>query len=240
MTLNLRKVKTLEDRKFEKIRLFHAVWFPLLFVAVLWAVKGIEILTDSSFSRFGLYPLEIKGLRGILFAPFIHGSWEHLINNSIPVFILILTLFYFYHEISFKVFILLFFIHNFWLWFFGRDAYHIGASGIIYGLGAFLFVSGMIRKNTHLMAISMLMAFLYGSMVWGIFPLVESVSWEGHLTGMVAGIVLAFYYRQYGPSPNFGKWKYEYPEDDAQLSESDNEYWKITEEKEEEERKAQT
>ncbi|MBA7533231.1 hypothetical protein ES705_25466 [subsurface metagenome] len=90
------------------------------------------------------------------------------------------------------------------------------------------------------MAISMLMAFLYGSMVWGIFPLVESISWEGHLTGMVAGIVLAFYYRQYGPSPNFGKWKYEYPEDDAQLSESDNEYWKITEEKEEEERKAQT
>jgi len=76
----------------------------------------------------------------------------------------------------------------------------------------------------------MLVAFLYGSMVWGIFPLVESVSWEGHLTGMVAGIILAFYYKQHGPPANFGKWKDEYPEDDTDISDENNEYWKLEEE----------
>lgn len=223
----------MESRKFEKIKFLHALWFPALFVAVLWLVKGVEVLTDTDLSEFGLYPLNIKGLRGILFAPFIHGSWEHLLNNSIPVFLLTLSLFYFYREISFKVFLLLFFIHNFWLWFFGRGAYHIGASGMIYGLGAFLFVSGIIRKNTHLLAISLLVAFLYGSMVWGIFPLDETISWEGHLTGMVAGIILAFYYRQYGPLPNFGKWKEEdFREDDDELPDDGNEYWNVEEEKE--------
>jgi len=220
----------LDSHKFEKIKFFHSLWFPLLFVAILWIVKEIEILTESSFLSYGLYPLDIRGLKGILFAPFIHGSWEHLINNSIPVFILTLTLFYFYREISFKVFFLLFFIHNFWLWFFGRGAYHIGASGMIYGLGAFLFVSGIIRKNTHLLAISMLVAFLYGSMVWGIFPLVEGVSWEGHLTGMLAGIILAFYYKQYGPSPNFGRWKDEYPEEETKLLDEKDAYWNAKDE----------
>lgn len=220
----------MDEHKFDRIKFFHALWFPFLFLAILWLVKGVEILVDTNFSSFGLYPLDIKGLRGILFAPFIHGSWEHLVNNSIPVFLLTLTLFYFYGEISFKVFLLIFFIHNFWLWFFGRGAYHIGASGIIYGLGAFLFVSGIIRKNTRLLAISMLVAFLYGSMVWGIFPLEEGISWEGHLMGMVAGIILAFYYKQYGPPPNFGRWKTEQMEEDTEFSEGENEYWNIDEE----------
>ncbi len=218
----------MDDKKFEKVKFFHSLWFPLLFVAILWLVKGVEIISDGDFSAYGLYPLDIKGLRGILFAPFIHGNWEHLVNNSIPLFILCLTLFYFYSEISYKVFFLIFFIHNFWLWFFAREAYHIGASGIIYGLGAFLFVSGIIRKNSHLLAISMLVAFLYGSMVWGIFPLEEGISWEGHLTGMAAGIILALYYKRYGPPPNFGKWKYEDTEDDTEFYEE--EYWNIEDE----------
>lgn len=218
----------MEDRKFEKVKFLHSLWFPLLFLAILWLVRGVEIISDADFSDFGLYPLDLTGLRGILFAPFIHGSWEHLLNNSIPVFVLCLTLFYFYSDISYKVFILIFFIHNFWLWFFGREAYHIGASGMIYGLGAFLFVSGIIRKNKHLLAISLLVAFLYGSMVWGIFPLEEGISWEGHLTGLVAGIILAFYYKQHGPPPNFGKWKYEDTEEENEFYEE--EYWNIEDE----------
>lgn len=209
----------------DKQKILTAAWLPLLFVALLWLVKSIEALTHISFAHFGLYPLEIKGLRGILFAPFIHGSWEHLINNSLPVFILGWGLFFFYRPVAYKVFLLIFIIHNFWLWFFGREAYHIGASGIIYGLGAFMFVSGIIRMNKHLLAISLLVAFVYGSMVWGIFPLKEEVSWEAHLSGMASGILLAFYYRQYGPQRNMGL-KPEYPEDELP---DDNDFWNVEE-----------
>ena len=212
----------------DRSKIFQAAWFPLLFVAVLWAVKIIEVTTYSDFAHFGLLPLNLKGLRGILFAPFIHGSWEHLLNNTLPVFILSWGLFYFYRPVAYKVFVLIFLIHNFWLWFFGRDAYHIGASGIIYGLGAFMFVSGIIRMNKHLLAISMLVAFVYGSMVWGIFPMEEQVSWEAHLSGMVAGIILAFYYRKYGPQRNIGL-KPEYPGDELP---DEDDFWNVDGEKE--------
>ena len=205
------------------------------FLLIIILIKTIETLFDLRFTKYGIYPLQAEGLPGILFAPLIHGSWEHLINNSIPLLILTVTLFYFYREISYKVFFLVYFIHGFWLWFFARDSYHIGASGIIYGLGAFLFVSGIIRKNTHLLALSMLVAFLYGSMVWGIFPRIETISWEAHLTGMVSGIILAYYYKQYGPAPNIGRWKHEAIEDEPD-EQPDEEYWKRVEERTEEER----
>jgi membrane associated rhomboid family serine protease len=142
-------------------------------------------------------------------------------------------LFYFYPSIAFKVFFLSYFIHGFWLWFFGRESYHIGASGIVYSLSAFLFVSGLIRKNTHLLAISLLVAFLYGSLVWGIFPLEENISWEAHLTGMLAGIVLAFYYKDYGPPANIKQWKTEYPDDEENIADKDD-YWNSEEFKGEE------
>lgn len=225
----------MQNQAHDKKYLIRTAIFPLLFVLSLWLVKLVEILFDFDFTNFGLYPLEFKGLRGILFAPFVHGSWEHLMNNSIPVFILSWALHYFYRQIFTKVFLLIFILHSFWLWFFGRDAFHIGASGIINGLGAFLFVSGLIRKNTHLLAIAMLVAFLYGSMVWGIFPREEAISWEAHLTGMIAGVFLAFYYKDFGPQPNFGQWKKTLQEEDEPDDEDD--YWNQVEELEEEDRK---
>lgn len=212
----------------DKANIIQAAWLPLLFVVILWVVRITEVLTGTSFVHFGLFPLDIIGLRGIIFAPFIHGSWEHLFNNTLPLLILGWGLFFFYKPVAYKVFLLVFIIHNFWLWFFGRDSYHIGASGLIYGLGAFLFLSGIIRMNKHLLTISLLVAFVYGSMVWGIFPLEEKVSWEGHLSGMAAGILLAFYYRQYGPQRNMGL-KPDYPEDDLP---DEDDFWNVEEEKE--------
>jgi membrane associated rhomboid family serine protease len=214
----------LDDYKIEKVRFIHSLWFAAGFIFILFAVKGTETIFTIDFSDYGLYPLNPKGLRGILFAPLIHANWEHLLNNSVPLFVLIITLFYFYREISIKVFLLIYFVHGLWLWFFGRSAYHIGASGIIYGLSAFLFVSGIIRKNSRLLAISLLVVFLYGSMVWGIFPLIETVSWEAHLTGMAAGIIFAFYYRHYGPPPNFGHLKSERDDDNPDIEEAEDEY----------------
>lgn len=212
----------------EKSLLIRSAFIPFAFLLGLWLIKLIEVFFGISLVNYGLYPLDVKGLRGILFAPLIHGGWEHLMNNSIPAFVLSWGLFYFYRAIFSRVFLLVYFLHGFWLWFFGRHAYHIGASGIVYGLGAFLFVSGLIRRNTHLLAISLLVAFLYGSMVWGIFPLEETVSWEAHLTGTLAGIFLAFFYKDYGPPANFGQWK-EQPHDEDE-PDDEYDYWNRSEE----------
>jgi membrane associated rhomboid family serine protease len=222
----------LENRKVEKINLYRSIWFPFLFIIIIWIIKCIEYYYDISFADYGLVPLDITGLRGILFMPLVHANFEHLFNNSISLFLLSWALFYFYRSIAFNVFFLSWFIHGFWLWFFGRESFHIGASGIVYSLSSFLFVSGLIRKNSHLLAISLLVAFLYGSMVWGIFPLAENVSWEAHLTGMFAGIVLAFYYKDYGPPANIRQWKNDYP--DEEDPDADKEaYWNAEEYKEE-------
>ncbi|MBN1953046.1 MAG: rhomboid family intramembrane serine protease [Bacteroidales bacterium] len=216
----------LDQYKPDRQKLFLALLFPSLFLFLLWLIKIIEVTGHYNLSEYGLYPLEAKGIKGILFFPLIHSSLEHLINNSTPLFILSATLFYFYRPISYKVFLLIYFIHGIWLWFFARDGCHIGASGLIYGLGAFLFTSGIIRKNTNLLAISLMVAFLYGSMVWGIFPLKESISWEGHLTGLASGIIFAFFYKDFGPKPNFGQWEKEMP-DDGNEPDDDNPYWNV-------------
>ena len=229
----------MDEHKLEKQKFLRSLWFGLFFTILLFLIKTIETVFDLNLGRYGIFPLEPKGLPGIIFAPLIHGSWEHLLNNSVPLLVLTVALFYFYREIAYKVFFLIYFIHGFWLWFFARDAYHIGASGIIYGLGTFLFVSGIIRKNSHLLAISLLVAFLYGSMVWGIFPRIETVSWESHLTGVAAGILLAFYYRQYGPASNIGRWKQDYIDDFETKSEFGEEYWKMVEKQTEKERSPQ-
>ncbi len=190
----------MNDQENDKKRLLISFIFPAVFVVIIWIIKLIETTTGSNFTHLGVYPLHGKGLIGILTGPLIHGDWLHLINNSVPLLFLGWGLFYFYRDIAFKVFFLIYFISQFWLWFFHvRPAWHIGASGLIYGLAAFLFVSGIIRRNRHLLAISLLVIFLYGSLIWGIFPIEKHISWEGHLMGLVAGTILAFYYKEHGP-----------------------------------------
>jgi membrane associated rhomboid family serine protease len=135
------------------------------------------------------------------------------------------ALFYFYRDISLKVLLGIWLLSGIWVWFGGRESWHIGASGVIYGLSSFLFFSGLIRKNTQLAALAMVVAFLYGSMVWGIFPDFiprENISWEGHLGGFVSGIILAFYFRKTGPKPKRYSWEFEEESDE---DDDENAYW---------------
>lgn len=145
-------------------------------------------------------PRKIKGLFGIFTSPFLHADFNHLIGNSAPLLLLGSTLFFFYKNLPFQVFFWLYIGGGSWLWCFGRDGNHIGASGLVYGLFAFILVGGIISKNKNLMAISLLTIFLYGSLIWGIFPVDDSVSWEGHLTSLMWGIILAFFYKKYIPA----------------------------------------
>ncbi|MEZ5071756.1 MAG: rhomboid family intramembrane serine protease [Bacteroidales bacterium] len=186
----------------EKKRFIYSLVFPAFFLLLLWVVKIFEVTMELSFVEGGVYPRRLSGLPGILLSPLIHGDWKHLIDNSMPVFLLSLALFYFYRDIAIPIWLLIYFLSGVLLWSFGREAYHIGASGLIYGLAAFLFLSGLIRQVRSLIAISLLVVFLYGSMVWGLLPLDVRVSFEAHITGAVTGLILAYLYRFKGPPPD--------------------------------------
>lgn len=185
----------------EKKRFIYSLVFPLFFLLLMWATKFFEISMELSLVEGGVYPRKLSGLKGILFSPLIHGNWKHLVDNSMPILLLGVALFYFYRDIAYKIWFLMYIISGVLLWCIGRPAYHIGASGMIYGLAAFLFTSGVIRKVRSLMAISLLVVFWYGSLVWGLLPFDFEVSFEAHITGMLSGIILAIFYRDQGPSP---------------------------------------
>lgn len=199
-------------KDFFRRKLGISMIIPGIFVFLMWFVKAVELMFDIDLTRMGIYPLSVNGLQGILFSPLIHEGFGHLFNNSLPVFFLGTFLFYFYSEIAVKVSLWLYFLTGAAVWVTGREAWHIGASGLIYGLASFLFFSDIIRKHFRLAGLSLLIVFLYGSMVWGLFPDVyRDVSWESHLLGFVAGIVLAVLYRKQGPQAPV----YEWPEDEV-------------------------
>ncbi len=200
-----------------KKHFIYSLLIPLLFVFVAFSVKLIETLEGISFVAFGIKPLSFEGLSGILFSPLIHGDWDHLFANTVPILVLGTALFYFYKDISLKVFILIYLFTGAWVWIGGRDAWHIGASGVIYGLGSFLFFSGLLRNYIPLIAISLIVVFLYGSLAWGVIPIKWDLpySWESHLYGGISGLVLAIIYRKEGPLKPEYVWPEEEEDDDG-------------------------
>ncbi len=188
----------LENDRNEKTRLRFSIYTVISFVFILWIVMAIELASGISFSKLGIYPRTLHGAIGIITAPLIHGDIFHLISNTLPFLLLGFLLFYFYYRIATEIFIWIYLVTGFWTWVLARNAYHIGVSGIVYGLAGFLFFSGLFRKSKQLMTISGIIIVMYGGMVYGIFPeMVEAnVSWESHLAGGLAGVLLAFFFRK--------------------------------------------
>ncbi len=186
---------------------------------VLWIVKGLEIYYRWDLGFLGVYPRHLEGLRGILTMPFIHADLKHLFSNSVPLLILGAALIFFYRELALRVFLWIYFLDGFWLWLGGRENFHIGASGLVYGLSSFLFFSGIFRRDTRLIAISLLVVFLYGGLLWGIFPdfLGVEVSWEAHLYGAAAGLLLAWVFRKEGPQRKQYDWETEDDTDEEMI-----------------------
>ena len=184
----------------EKKRLLLSMLIPFMLVFLMWLMTGASLLFGTEFHFLGIYPGRVSSLTGIITSPFVHSGFRHLFNNSLPLFILGTALFYFYSQVSFRVLLWVTLLTGLAVWITGRPAWHIGASGIVYGLAAFLFVSGIIRRHIPLMGLSLLVAFIYGEMVWGIFPGFRmDISWESHMLGAAAGVVLAIWYRHEGP-----------------------------------------
>ena len=194
----------------EKKKVLQSLVFPSILLAVLWMIKLLEFLLKSDFSDFGIYPQHIEGLRGILFAPLLHAGFAHLAANSVPLFVLTAALFYFYDKIAPWIFSLLWLVTGFWVWVFAKDTgIHIGASGVVYALAAFHFTGGLIRREPRMMAFSLLVVFLYGGLIWGIIPNFmpdKNISWESHMMGLLAGVILAFFYRNNGPRRKEYSW----------------------------------
>jgi len=189
--------------------------YPLLFVLLIWIVFWIEVRFGVKFNSFGVRPGEIVGLRGILFSPFIHSDIKHLFNNTIPIFILSLALFYFYRPISWKVLLIGLVSTGLLTWVIGRPANHIGASGIIYLLAGFLFFKGVFSKHYRLVALSLIVVFVYGGLVWYVTPVDPSISWEGHLSGLISGFGLSMIFRKNIPEPPKYSWQQpDYSEED--------------------------
>ncbi len=225
-----------EDKK----RLIHSTVVPAFFVLAMWLVKIAETVSGFRLSFLGITPLKAEGLAGVLFAPFLHGDWQHLMANTVPMFVLGSALFYFYRQFAVKVLVFITLLTGIWVWLGAREATHIGASGVIYGLSAFLLVSGFIRRHPRLMALSMVVVFLYGGMIWGVFPEFfpeRNISWESHLAGLVAGLIMAIYYKNEGPQKPKYSWDFEEEDDSETEGESTEthythtgeDYWNVPE-----------
>lgn len=199
-------------------QIYQSLFYPLLFVILLWMVFFFQVNSEFNFSKLGVLPREAKGLPGIITSVFVHGNLGHIASNSIPLLVLGMMLFYFYKKIAKASFLWIWLISGIWLWIGGRNntdypVYHIGASTLIYGLATFLFFSGVFRKHLRLMVVSALVVFLYGSIMWGVFPFKTEISWEGHLFGAIAGVLVAFNYRKEGPQRKVYEWPGEDEED---------------------------
>jgi membrane associated rhomboid family serine protease len=195
-------------------QIYSTLFYPLLFVVFIWIIFLIQHFGNYNFTHFGVLPRDAKGLGGIITSVFIHGNLSHIVFNTIPLLVLGMLLFYFYKKIAKAAFLWIWLVSGLWLWIGGRNTiteptYHIGASTLVYGLAGFLFFSGVFRKHLRLMVVSMLVVFLYGGIVWGIFPIKEEMSWEGHLFGLIAGTLVAFNYRKEGPKRRVYQWEEE-------------------------------
>jgi membrane associated rhomboid family serine protease len=189
------------EHREDAARLRIALALSALFAILLWLIMIVESMTGVALPEYGIYPGTAGGLLGILTAPFIHGSPEHLLANTLPIVILGTALLYGYPKASRIVLPVLFLGTGLGVWLIGRPSHHIGASGVIFGVMFFVFVSGVLRWDKRAIGLSAAAFFLYGGMVWEVFPIRPQISYEAHLCGALLGIALAFLLRKLDPPP---------------------------------------
>jgi membrane associated rhomboid family serine protease len=174
-----------------------SVWLvPAIILIIMWFIFFFENSFNVDLTSHGILPRKVTGLQGVIFSPFLHGSLNHIANNSIPLFILTTALIYFYRDISLKILFYGILLSGLITWVIGRESYHLGASSLIYVLVSFIFFKGMMTQYYRLMALSMAVVLFYGGMIWYVFPDIDkTISWEGHLAGLITGFFFAAYYK---------------------------------------------
>jgi len=196
------------DNSLEKRQFANAAFIPAILGLLMVLSFLLEKGMDWDFHTGGIFPRRVENIWGVFTLIFIHADWGHLANNVISFVLLSSFLYFFYKPIATKVLLISYVVSGLILWVIGRESWHIGASGLIYSIAFFLFFSGIIRKYVTLIALSLVVVFIYGSMIWHIFPwsVEDTISWEGHLAGGLVGIVLSIWYRKKGPQKPVVQW----------------------------------
>ena len=199
----------------DALRYRRAALAVIVFIVVLWVIKLVDAGLSLHLARLGVYPRELAGLPGILLAPLIHGSWGHLISNSCALLVLGVVLLYGYLRSAVGVLMLIYIGSGLGVWLFARSSYHFGASGLTHGLMFFIFVSGILRRDRLSVALSLIVFFLYGGMIWTVFPQQPGISYESHFFGALTGVIAAFLFRNNDPLPPVKRYDWEAEDPDT-------------------------
>jgi membrane associated rhomboid family serine protease len=181
------------DKKLSEI--FYQLRFPVLLIVILWLTEFYETFSGHDLYRWGIYPREWDSLIGVITAPLIHSDFEHLISNTVPLFTLTSVMIFFYRKVALPSYIVIQIFTGLAVWIFARPSYHIGASGVVYGLVSFVFWSGVFRRNIKSIVLALIIVVMYSGYFYGILPNKEGVSWESHLFGGIVGIFAAFLFK---------------------------------------------
>lgn len=184
-----------------KLSLQDSILLVCGFTLLIWSIKLAESVLGASLHQLGVYPHSATGLIGIVTAPLIHGSWQHVIGNTPATLLLGSMLIYGYPKSRWWVLLIIWVFSGVGVWLFARSNYHIGASGLTHGIFFFLFVVGILRRDKRSIGLLMVAFFMYGTMVWTIFPYDPDVSFESHLFGALSGAVCAIVFRHRDPKP---------------------------------------
>ncbi|GAB4490932.1 MAG: hypothetical protein OHK0019_10410 [Saprospiraceae bacterium] len=175
---------------------YESMRFPLVAVAMIWLVHLYQTLSGFDPGEYGIMSRRLWGLRGIVTGPLVHGSWGHLISNTFPLFVLTGMSLYFYRKVAMRAFWMIYFLTGAAVWLFARPVSHIGASGVVYGLVAFIFWNGIFRRSLRSIILAAVVMLLYSGMFMGVLPDQEGISWESHLLGSLMGIFTSFWFKE--------------------------------------------
>lgn len=189
------------------MKVVNSIRLPLTIIAIFWLVEFVELILQTDFHYLGVLPRSPHGIIGVFLSPFLHGGFSHLLSNSSSFFVLCGSVIYFYPRISLKIIIQTYLLTGLGVWLFARgsylnemgvsqDTHHIGASGLIYAYAAFLFFSGLFRKDSKSLVLTLGVALLYNGMLYGLVPNQPGISWESHLIGAIVGGIYAYIYRK--------------------------------------------
>ncbi len=200
----------------DRARVAYAALGAAALLAGIWLAWFVAWMMGWDTIDLGIRPRDVHGLIGILSAPFVHASFAHLMSNTLPLGLLAGLALYAYPRGTRYALPFIWIMSGLGVWLWARPSVHVGISGIVHGLMFFLFVMGLLRRDRLGVAIALLVFFLYGGMVMTVLPREQEVSFEYHLFGAIAGVLVALFVFRLDPMPQRKRYSWEDEEESAE------------------------